>query len=105
MNIDPNSKPEQARQRVMKRQLQSWLDQIREHVKCPRCEVEPGEYCKDRHGRLMTILHARRHKLYLLTPSEIAPPSTETATLSSKSRRGFGRGVPEAQAQGLRKPR
>lgn len=96
MNIDPNSKPEQARQRVMKRQLQSWLDRIRENVKCPRCEVAPGEYCVNRRGTPMTMLHARRQKLYLLTPSELAPPLNPAAALSSKKRRGFGRGMPKA---------
>lgn len=83
MNIDPTSKPSKAATAKAKREMRAWTDHIRETVACPRCKAAPGEYCLWR-GTLKPAIHPRRRKLFLLTPSELAPPDNQTATLSSK---------------------
>lgn len=88
MNIDPADKPSKAAALKARRELQTWTDRIRDTVACPRCEAKPGEYCVWRHGGPKKAIHPRRRKLYLLTPSELAPPDQSTDALSSKVRKG-----------------
>lgn len=87
MNIDPTSKPSKAAARKARREMQAFTDRVRDTVECPRCKAKPGEYCLWR-GNLKTAIHPRRRKLFLLTPSELAPPDDLTAAFSSKVRKG-----------------
>ena len=87
MNVDPTDKPSKAAALKARRDLQRWTDRIRDAVTCPRCQAKPGEYCVFR-GTIRKAIHPRRRKLYLLTPSELAPPDIQAAALSSKVRTG-----------------
>lgn len=65
MNIDPTSKAEQTRQRMMRRRSVALREVVRRTTSCSNCKAIAGDYCTTKSGKLRAQLHTERWRQYV----------------------------------------